>query len=45
MCLQHLKKVLEWKKNPGEFIKELVNQDTEGTLHETIKDKLSSAFN
>ncbi|MBT6646598.1 MAG: ATP-dependent helicase [Thaumarchaeota archaeon] len=42
---KHLKKVLEWKKNPGEFIKELVNQDTEGTLHETIKDKLSSAFN
>jgi len=37
---KHLKKILEWKKNPDEFIKELVNQDTENTLHETIKDKM-----
>ena len=37
---KHLKKVLEWKKNPDEFIKELVNQDTENILHETIKDKM-----
>ena len=41
----HLQKVLAWKKNPDEFIRELVSKDTEGTLHETIKDKLSSAFN
>ena len=37
---KHFQKLLAWKKNPEEFIKELVNQNTEGVLHETIKDKL-----
>ena len=39
----HLQKVLAWKENPDEFIQELVNQNTENTLHETIKDKLKKA--
>ena len=37
---KHFQKLLAWKKNPEEFIKELVNQDTQDTLHEAIKEKL-----
>jgi DNA helicase-2/ATP-dependent DNA helicase PcrA len=37
---KHLQTVLAWKKNPDEFIQKLVEQDTEDTLHETIKEKL-----
>ena len=40
---KHFQKLLAWKKNPEEFIKELVNQKTENTLHETIKDKLKGS--
>ena len=38
---KHLQKVLEWKKNPDVFIKELLEQSTEDTLHEVIKQKLN----
>ncbi len=38
----HLQKVLAWKKNPDEFIQELVDQDNKNTLHEVIKEKLDS---
>ena len=38
---KHLKKVLEWKKNPDAFIEELIEQPTVDTLHGAIKDKLS----
>jgi hypothetical protein len=41
----HLQKVLSWKKNPEEFIQELVGQDTKDTLHEAIKQKLNSLTN
>ena len=37
---KHLQIILGWRKNPHEFIKELVDQDTKDTLHETIKEKL-----
>ena len=37
---EHLQKVLEWKKNPDEFIKELIEQPTQDSLHEAIKDCL-----
>ena len=37
----HLQKVLEWKKDPETFIKELLEQPTQDTLHEAIKDKLA----
>ena len=37
---EHLQKVLEWKKDPEIFIKELLEQPTQDTLHEAIKDKL-----
>ena len=37
---EHLQKVLEWKKNPDEFIKELTEQPTQDLLHEAIKEKL-----
>jgi len=38
---EHLQKVLEWKKNPDEFIKELIEQSTQDSLHEAIKEKLA----
>ena len=37
---EHLQTVLEWKKNPDEFIKELIEQPTQDSLHEAIKEKL-----
>ena len=37
---EHLQKVLEWKKNPDEFIKELIEYPTQDSLHEAIKEKL-----
>ena len=37
---EHLQTVLEWKKNPNEFIKELIEQPTQDSLHEAIKEKL-----
>ena len=36
----HLQKVLSWKENPDEFVRELVGQDTRDTLHGAIKEKL-----
>ena len=36
----HLQTVLEWKKNPDEFIKELIEQPPQDSLHEAIKEKL-----
>lgn len=36
----HLQKVLEWKKDPAKFIKELVEQSSQDELHEIIKEKL-----
>ena len=41
----HLQKVLAWKENPDEFIRELVDQDTRDTLHDAIKEKLNSLTN
>ena len=35
----------EIKKDPEIFIKELLEQPTQDTLHETIKDKLESNTN
>ena len=35
-----LQKVLEWKKDPATFIKELVEQTSQDELHEIIKEKL-----
>ena len=37
---EHLQKVLEWKKDPDLFIKELIEQPTQDLLHGAIKDKL-----
>ena len=37
----HLQTVLEWKKNPDEFIKELIEYPTQDSLHEAIKEKLA----
>tara|TARA_B110001454_G_scaffold218201_1_gene245565 strand:- start:3592 stop:6279 length:2688 start_codon:yes stop_codon:yes gene_type:complete len=37
---EHLQKVLEWKKDPDSFIKELIEQPTQDLLHGAIKDKL-----
>jgi DNA helicase II / ATP-dependent DNA helicase PcrA len=42
---KHLQTVLAWKKNPDEFMQGLVEQDTEDTLHESIKEKLDSITN
>jgi len=36
----YLQKVLEWKKDPAIFIKELVEQSSQDELHEIIKEKL-----
>jgi DNA helicase-2/ATP-dependent DNA helicase PcrA len=41
----HLQKVLAWKENPDEFIRELVGQDTRDTLHGVIKEKLKELLN
>jgi len=38
---EHLQKVLEWKKDPEIFIKELLEQPTQDTLHGAIKNKLA----
>ncbi|MDC0193993.1 UvrD-helicase domain-containing protein [Candidatus Nitrosopelagicus sp.] len=38
---QHLQKVLEWKKDPEIFINELLEQSTQDSLHEAIKEKLA----
>ena len=38
---QHLQKVLEWKKDPEIFISELLQQPTQDSLHEAIKEKLA----
>jgi DNA helicase-2/ATP-dependent DNA helicase PcrA len=40
---QHLQKVLEWKKDPEIFISELLEQPTQDSLHEVIKEKLESS--
>ena len=37
----HLQTVLEWKKNPDEFIKALTEQPTQDAFHEIIKGKLA----
>ena len=37
---KHLQIVLDWKKDPEKFIEKLIEQDTEGSLHEVIKNKL-----
>ena len=42
---QHLQKVLEWKKDPEIFISELLEQQTQDSLHEAIKEKLESEIN
>ena len=36
----HLKGVLEWKKDPAKFIKELIEKSDEDELHKIIKEKL-----
>ena len=36
----YLQKVLEWKKDPSTFIKEVVEQSRQDELHERIKEKL-----
>ena len=38
----HLQKVLEWKKEPTEFIEKLVEQSNQDELHEIIKEKLKN---
>ena len=38
---ENLQTVLQWKKNPDEFIKELLEQPTKDTFHEIIKGKLA----
>ena len=37
----HLQTVLEWRKDPAKFIKELVEQPDQGELHRIIKEKLA----
>ena len=39
----HLQKVLEWKKDPSKFIKELVEKQDVDELHKIIKEKLKKA--
>ena len=39
---KNLQTVLQWKKNPDEFIQELLEQSTKDTFHEVIKGKLAS---
>ena len=39
---ENLQTVLQWKKNPDEFIKELLEQSTKDTFHEIIKGKLAN---
>ena len=38
---EHLQHVLEWKKDPNKFIKELLEQEDQELLHQIIKEKLS----
>ena len=38
---KNLQIILQWKKNPDEFIKELLEQPTKDTFHEIIKGKLA----
>ena len=38
---EHLQHVLEWKKDPKKFIKELIEHPDEELLHQIIKEKLS----
>ena len=38
---EHLQHVLEWKKDPKKFIKELLEQEDQELLHQIIKEKLS----
>ena len=38
---EHLQQVLEWKKDPNKFIKELLEQEDQELLHQIIKEKLS----
>ena len=39
---KNLQTVLQWKKNPDEFIQELLEQSTKDTFHEVIKSKLEN---
>jgi DNA helicase-2/ATP-dependent DNA helicase PcrA len=39
----HLKGVLEWKKDPAKFIKELVEKPDQDELHKIIKEKLEKS--
>tara|TARA_B110000467_G_scaffold114453_1_gene104977 strand:+ start:163 stop:306 length:144 start_codon:yes stop_codon:yes gene_type:complete len=39
----HLQKVLEWKKDPSKFIKELVEKQDVDELHKIIKEKLGKS--
>ena len=39
----HLQTVLEWRKDPAKFIKELVEQPDEDELHKIIKEKLAES--
>ena len=39
----HLQTVLEWRKDPAKFIKELVEQPDENELHKIIKEKLAES--
>ena len=39
---KNLQTVLQWKKNPDEFIQELLEQSTNDTFHEVIKGKLEN---
>jgi DNA helicase-2/ATP-dependent DNA helicase PcrA len=39
----HLQTVLEWKKDPAKFIKELVEQSDQDELHKIIKEKLKKS--
>ena len=38
----HLQHVLEWKKDPNKFIKELLEQPDEELLHKIVKEKLKN---
>ena len=40
---EHLKGVLEWKKDPAKFIKELIEKSDEDELHKIIKEKLEKS--
>ena len=38
----HLQHVLEWKKDPNKFIKELLEQPDVELLHKIVKEKLEN---